>query len=140
MPDQPDPPRKNYRFKPREFQSVNAPVSAPQEIGPINVRDLSRQAASKGPQRSAGRAAPRDNDVRSLLRANLAHDNAAGLNELTPQPRRASRRKRDYFVALILGNLVLVGATIFMPVFGGAGLVIFNVGLTWVMWFVMDDY
>jgi hypothetical protein len=140
MPDQPDPPRINYRFKPRAFESVNAPVGTPQEIGPINVRDLTRQAAAKGPHRSVARPANRDHDVRSLLRANLAHDNAAGLNDLTPKPRRASRRKRDYWVALILGNLALVAATIFMPVFGGAGLVIFNVGLAWIMWFVMDDY
>jgi hypothetical protein len=26
------------------------------------------------------------------------------------------------------------------PVFGAAGLIIYNLGLTWIMWFVMDAY
>jgi hypothetical protein len=52
-------------------------------------------------------------------------------------------------LALLLGNAVFVVATLITLVFGGgglvifiggAGLVIFNVGVTWIMWFVMDDY
>ncbi|HWL14713.1 MAG TPA: hypothetical protein VNR00_03850 [Opitutus sp.] len=41
---------------------------------------------------------------------------------------------------MILANLALLLGTVISPVFGAAGLVIFNVGFTWVVWGVMDDY
>ena len=84
--------------------------------------------------------APDPNDVHATLRGNLAAEDRAGLNATPAPARRRSRRKRDYLVAMIVGNLLLLVATVFAPVFGLAGLVIFDVGVTWIMWFVVDDY
>jgi hypothetical protein len=78
--------------------------------------------------------------VHAILRENLARANAAGLNEVTPPAPRKSRRKRDYILALIAGNTFFIVGLKYNPVFAGAGLIIFNVGVTWVMWVVMDDY
>jgi hypothetical protein len=47
---------------------------------------------------------------------------------------------------LVAGNLVFtglmlfVGRNIFTLVCGGAGIVVYSIGLTWILWFVMDDY
>lgn len=35
---------------------------------------------------------------------------------------------------------MLLGGALVMPIFAIAGMIIFNVGLTWIIWFVMDDY
>ena len=83
---------------------------------------------------------PDPNDVHATLRGNLAAEDRAGLNAIPQPPHRRSRRKRDYLLAMIVGNLVLLVAAVFAPVFGLAGLVIFDVGVTWIMWFVVDDY
>ena len=76
----------------------------------------------------------------TAVRAPFARANAAGLNDLAPLPKRKSRRKRDYFLCLVGGNALLGLGFMLNPVFAGAGIVIFNIGLTWIMWFVMDDY
>ncbi|MEO5957799.1 MAG: hypothetical protein ABIZ49_04600 [Opitutaceae bacterium] len=154
MPDESDPPRKFYRLKPAEFERLNAPVPAPppgdasETPGtatsatetPRDVREIARLAARGAPPLGVNAPANRPNDVHALLRQNLDRANAAGLNELTPKPRHKSRRKRDYILALILGNALSIIGTAIMPVFGVAGLIIFNVGLTWIMWFVIEDY
>lgn len=85
-------------------------------------------------------ASPDPNAVRLTLGENLKRANDAGLNDVVLPPPRRSRRKRDYLLAMLVGNAVLVVCTIIAPVFGAAGLVIYNVGLTWVVWGVMDDY
>ena len=41
---------------------------------------------------------------------------------------------------VIGGNLLLTSGFFIMPVFAGAGFVLYNVCLIWVMWVVMDDY
>lgn len=88
----------------------------------------------------AGHGASDPNDVHATLRGNLAAEDKARLNEIPPPHRRRSKRKRDYILTMIVGNLLLLLATVVAPVFGLAGLMIFNVGLTWIMWFVVDDY
>lgn len=154
MPDAQDPPRKRYTFKPTEFENVNGvrrdspqheaqptpdPGVVPNEKVRIDVRDLTRAAAIPT---ATARPAPRqgDNEVHAMLRENVARANAAGLNDVALPSKRISRRTRDYVIALILGNAFLVVATVISPVFGAAGLIIYNLGLTWIMWFVMDAY
>jgi len=89
---------------------------------------------------------PPENDVQALLRANEAYENAARLPTPPPPPRPPSRRKRDYFLTLIGGNLLLAGAVVIsgknviVLAYGGAGMIVLTLGLTWIMWFVMDDY
>lgn len=113
MADDSDPPRKFYGFKPKEFDRANP---------------------------DARRASHDPNDVRAVLRENLHRANEAGLNDVVFAPPRRSKRKRDYIFAMIVGNMALAICTIISPLFGGAGIVIYNVGITWVMWGVMDDY
>ena len=147
MADDPDPPRKFYEFKPREFEVVNPRANEAQPTAPINVKDLLRQAGSSKP----GGVAPADltpkNEVHTILQENVANNQAKGLEELTPLPPRKSRRKREFFTLLIIGNAVCGGlayaagpnsAIAFASAVGAMGLI--TAGLTWVMWFVMDDY
>ena len=86
-------------------------------------------------------------DVHQILRENLDHANRAGLNDLAPVPARPSRRRRDYWLVMAGGNLAFgfiaasVGPTkpiVFVSAL--AGMVLLSGGLTWAMWFVMDDY
>jgi hypothetical protein len=158
MPDPTDPPRKFYKLKPTEFEIVNAPSgSAPVDSTPTNVQAHLRAANAGQPKVKARPATPatpappsvpvpRENDVHAMLRDNLARANAAGLNDVPVGPKRRSRRKRDYFLLLIPVN-GFFGFMAFGPhanavsfVYGLAGIVVFSIGLTWVMWFVMDDY
>lgn len=147
MADEPDPPRKIYQLKPTQFEIVNAPSgAAPVDAAPTHVRGHLR-AANAGPKHTnAPIAPPRENDVHALLRANAERANAAGLNHLTPPPPSTSRRKKDYIVTLLIGNgaiigLVLVlGMNVMTVAFGGAGVLIYTSGVTWIMWGVMDKY
>lgn len=158
MSDAPDPPRKFYAFKPREFETVNPPVAPPQPPAappepqameppatpaPPDAREIARLATPKGKLLATSSRLGAENDVHAILRDNLAKANAAGLNELTPKPPRKSRRTRDYFLTLGAGNLFFIATILFRPhvaVFAVAGMIILTLGLTWVMWFVMDDY
>lgn len=161
MADDPDPPRKFYQLKPKEFDVVNehapqspppsselaAKDSGPSEInqGRIDVRDLFKQAATPGPALAQQQRA-KANEVHAILAANVARANAAGLNEVAPRPRRPSRRKRDYWLCLTLVNAIFAFAVLgpfrnpVTFVYGFAGMILFSVGFTWIMWFVMDDY
>ena len=78
-----------------------------------------------------------------MLQDNVDRARAAGLYELAPKPKRRSRRTRDYWTMLVVVNALFVGSVIWRPgviVFAGAGIILFTVGLTWVVWVVMDDY
>jgi hypothetical protein len=168
--DPSDPPRKFYDLKPKEFERVNAPVagrsasSAPatppssppvspptprplDSSKPIDVRELFREASTPGPVLSKG---PRNdlNEVHAVLRDNLARANEAGLNEVPLRPKRPSWRKRDYILLMIGANAVLAFLAIgffrsgnvigFVSAMAGIGML--SASITWVMWFVMDDY
>jgi hypothetical protein len=160
--DPSDPPRKVYDLKPKEFDRVNPvrPESQPlaqnstpaaREIDPakpIDVRELHRQATTPGPVLSPGTRRNDPNAVHAILRDNLARENAAGLNEVPLRPKRKSRRKRDYFLVLMVSDGFLGAFAVnclhnrnaigFVYAIAGIGLI--TASLTWVMWFVMDDY
>ena len=155
MPDEPDPPRKFYQLKPREFERVNEPPGAfvpqahkaepDQPSRPVEIGELYRQAQTPGPLLAKTHAVT-SNEVHTILRDNLTRANAAGLNELKPQPKRRSRRTRDYFLVLIALNAFFAFAA-FGPyanaitlAYGIAGMIFTTLGLTWVMFFIMDDY
>ncbi len=125
-----DSPRKSYRMKPREFQRVNA---APGSVAKPGVA-------------SGAHPAPVDpNDVHSILQQNRAVERRDGHHEVVIKTKK-SKRKRDYWMLLVGGNLLTVALVALGPlnpislVFGLAGLVIISLGTTWIMWFVMDDY
>jgi hypothetical protein len=81
-----------------------------------------------------------------VLRANLAHANAAGLNDLALKPKRRSRRKRDYWLLLVPINAFFAfwafgpWANIMTFAYGVGGIILFTGSLTWVMFGVLDDY
>src|SRR5205085_2717089 len=85
MPDEQDPPRKFYELGKAKFERANPDEGTP------------------------GAAAP-DQDVHAIPKENPARANAAGLNELTPQERRPSLRKRDFWLLFSLGNIFFGGA------------------------------
>jgi hypothetical protein len=118
MPDEPDPPRKFYGFKPREFERANpisqrAPEPAspsapdpgivPTHTGPIDVHELNRIAATGRSHVSSSPSPNRENEIHTILRDNLAVANAAGLNRVAPV-RKYRRRKRDFIILMIGGN------------------------------------
>ena len=155
MADEPDPPRKFYQLKPREFEQLNerspslpgAPKSPPSPPGAkIDVRDHYQHARTAGPVLPIHRAATQKNDVHVILEDNLAQANAGGLNELTPKPRRRSRRTRDYII--VAGSLDAFFAfaafgpysNVALMAYGVAGIIICTVGLAWIMFAVMEDY
>ena len=160
MSDEPDPPRKVYGFKPRTFETANeprpnAPAPAlptrdpgivPASERPIDVRDLARQATGQGRALEGVAPVNRANEVHAMLQDNLARANAAGLNDLAPKPKRLSRRKRDYWLLMAIGNLALavlavVGhSNLFMLVGSIAGMGLVSAAITWIMWHVMEDY
>ena len=116
-PDESDPPRKFYGFKPRAFEPVNTrvplgpeaappvpdPGVVPTTDGPIDVQELTRLATAGRPLLSTEPTATRENDVHGILRENHAVANAAGLNRVAPVV-RPHRRRRDFRLLMIFGN------------------------------------
>lgn len=159
MADDPEPPRQYYGFKEREFERANAPRPAPsptsgqpvREIdpnAPIDVRELHRQASVPGPVLSPEAKPVGENEVHAILRENAAVEQAAGLNNLAPLPPRRSHRKRDYALLMIAGNgffailatfgLRTSNVILFVSSIAAIGLI--SAAVTWVIWFLMDDY
>ena len=118
-PTDDDPPRKTYGLKPKEFERVNA---------------------APGTQEPSA-----DHDVYAILQANRAREQDHGLGEVEIKTVK-SRRRRDYWTLLLLTNALfaVIGFTgrenIMVLVSAGTGMILTSVGLTWIMWFVMDDY
>ncbi|MDB6167512.1 MAG: hypothetical protein JWM88_376 [Verrucomicrobia bacterium] len=142
-PEPPEPPRREFRFKPTTFERAN-PATGAENNPPIDVRDIFRQA-SAGPPKPRATPDPAANEVHDILRANLARENETGRNDVAPEPRRASRRKRDYWFLLLGGYLLfaiiaVISRNYVVLVFGGAGMILYTLGVTWIMWHVMDDY
>lgn len=140
-----EPPRRNYEFKERDFQRDN--VRAPGEARLPTAEELAKMAG--GPL-SSGRGAngPKagdPNDVFKVLQHNRAMAEKHRLNEVAIR-KVSSKRRRDFWLLLVPSDLLL-GTLVWQArsnpvvlVFGLAGLIIVTLGLTWVMWFVMDDY
>lgn len=142
-----DPPRKNYGFKEREFKHDNTPASPPpptakeHAITAGHVASASRKVPSPG---GVNRTAD-PNDVYTVLQQNRAEEKKAGLNEVQIKEIK-SKRKRDYWLTLIGGNIFIVGVVtligfnVFTLIYGLAGVVMFSLGLTWIVWQIMDKY
>ena len=85
------------------------------------------------------------NDVYGVLQTNRAVEQKHGLNEVEIK-RIKSRRKRDFLILIIGGNLAIVGAValggfnLVSVIFGLSGLIVFSLGVTWIMWQVMNKY
>ncbi|MBK1877068.1 hypothetical protein [Pelagicoccus mobilis] len=83
-------------------------------------------------------------DVSEILKDNYARQKA-GEKPLDLQKPK-SRRKRDYWLGMVVVNSLLVGSYFFWAghpltgVFSLSGIVIFSAGFTWAMWGVISDY
>lgn len=142
-----DPPPKSYGFKERAFQRDNAPASAGPPLP--TAKELATMAGPPihQPGLSAAGSAKADdpNDVFVHLQRNRAIEKQAGADRMEIREIK-SRRQRDFWLLLIGGNLAIVvgvafsGFNVISVIFGLAGLVIFSLGVSWVMWQVMDKY
>ena len=109
--------KSKFRLKAKSFVCVNAP-QAESSAGPTSVHAMLEQNKT------------------------IAE---AGSKPLAP-PVKRSRRRKDYILAMIGGNAVMILAIAILPknpvvlIFGFSGVVLYSVGITWVMWMVMDDY
>ena len=140
-----DPPPKAYGFKEREFrrENVRASGAAPMPT----ARELAMMAGPvvHSPKGAAGPKAGDPNDVFAALQKNRAVEKQHGLNEVELREIK-SRRLRDFWLHLFGGNLAIVagvalsGFNIISVIFGLSGLIVFSLGVTWVMWQVMNKY
>lgn len=143
MPDEPDPPRKVYGFKEREFARDNAPGGTP----PPTVQDLAKLAGvHHDPRpRSGAPKAGDPNDVYKVLEQNRRVERQHNLDAIEIRKIR-TRRRRDYLLLLVGGNLFIAGFVLLLGVnfvtlmFGFGGVIVFSTGLTWIMWQVMGRY
>ena len=167
MPDEPDPPRKFYGFKPTTFVIANprsgatpdapAMAEAPRpdpgivrvDEQRIDVRELNRLAATGQPLLSSTPAPVRENEVHAVLRDNLAVANAAGLNDVKLDPNYVSpqqRRVRRFWLVIFVFDLPLgvfawrIGHEQAIPFACAAGGIGFVTGrLIWETFFLNTD-
>ena len=90
-------------------------------------------------------AASRDHDVFAWRQQEQTLVHQSGIDEIKIV-RRSNRRAIDYWVTLTIGNLLMatIGVwgqnNLFVLASCGAGILVFTVGLTWIMWGVMRRY
>lgn len=153
MPDEPDPPRKVYGFKERDFKRDNAPTAA--SPPPPSVKELAKMATAAAPVASGHKALPAHatgkakaddpNDVYAVLKQNRQAAAKHGLNDVEIKKIK-SRRKRDFWLIIVGGNLAIIGGVwlsginVITVIFGLAGLILFSISVSWIMWQVMDRY
>lgn len=60
--------------------------------------------------------------------------------------KKPTRRRKDYLISLLLGNGLICLTVALLPinvvtlVYGFSGIVLYTIGLTWIMWGVMSNY
>lgn len=85
------------------------------------------------------------NDVLRVLNQNRTVEQEHHLDDIEIKQVK-SRRKREFWLLLVGGNLFIIGGVwlsginVITVIFGLAALIIFSLGLSWVMWQVMDRY
>jgi hypothetical protein len=132
--------RAQLQFKARPFKAVNRPSDPPVDHHALIA------AANRGrPAPPAGAplvTAQSGNEVEDILRLNREREKQAGLDQLKPAPPGPNRRRRDYLMLLISGNLVLFFGlnAIGGLALGGVVAAVFTVGLTWAVYGIMDKY
>lgn len=144
VPDEPDPPRKNYGFKDRDFTRDNpvGPAATPQPT----AKELAMMSGPVVRSKTGGTAKADDpNDVYTALQQNRSVERNHGLDAMEIRKIK-SRRMRDYWFLMIFGNLVIVGGValsgfnVISALFGFGGIILFSISVTWIMWQVMNKY
>jgi len=121
-------------------------MPAPSDAGPppkkydLRAKEFERVNAAPGTQEASAA-----HDVHAIRRELREREQAAGLDAVDVKNVR-SRRRRDYWALLLLADALLAliawegRGNAFVLVSAAAGLIVATIGLTWIMWFVMDDY
>jgi len=82
----------------------------------------------------------------AMLRLNKEREAQRAINGPVTHVPRKSKRKRDYLLSLIGGNLLIIvvvlgtGLNPVTMIYGFSGIILLTAGLSWVMFQVMDDY
>jgi hypothetical protein len=138
------PVRPELGFKSQTFENAN-PASAPPVDHYALIAAANRPApppAKSGAQGTAG--TPTANEVVEILREN-ARIQAQFEKPLDLTP-RSNRRRVDYLILMILVNGFFIWRLLAnrgdptTMVYSFSGIVLFSVGITWVMYGVMDRY
>jgi hypothetical protein len=84
-------------------------------------------------------------DVTTMLEEVRQMERDAGLDVVKPDRFKVSRRTKDFWIMLVLGNALLLGGGIAMQsltslVFAIGGMGLFTFGLLWSLYGVMDRY
>lgn len=108
--------RKRYRTTEAQFENMNADAA---HLPKVDVHDIL-------------------DDIRQT-------EIASGMDFIRENRFKVSKRSRDFWVMLILGNGIFLGVPMLSPntislVFGIAGCGLFTFGLLWSMYGVMDRY
>ncbi len=132
--------RTQYQFKAKEFAKLNLDTTPP-----VDHRDLIA-AANRGNSTVPGfyppASAKSPTTVEEVLQLNRKHERQTGLDVLKPMPPVINRRRRDYWIVLIGGNLFFffVLNALSGPAVGALMAFFYTVGITWVIYGVMDKY
>ncbi len=162
MPEEPDPPRKFYGFKPKAFDRVNKvpPAAAPEQpvkpdpgIAPatdrkIDVHELIRAGATPVKPLGSNASPTPTNEVHEILQENRARERDAGMYDLGPlDDRKPRKRIRNYCLGMLLLNspLGLIAAFAgprdafpFVCSIGAMGML--SAWLTWHTFFFRTEY
>jgi hypothetical protein len=108
--------RKHYQFTAAKFEKINAPTGAAPKVDVYEILDDIRQT-----------------------------EIASGLDEVRPSRFKISKRSRDFWFMLVVGNGIFIGAGLLMGntaslVFALGGCGVFTLGLLWSMYGVMGRY
>jgi hypothetical protein len=134
------PERAQLQFKARSFERVNRASDPPVDHHAlIAAANRGRPALPAGDPPAVARPT---NEVEDILRLNREREKQAGLDQLKLMPPRPNRRRRDYLMLLIVGNLMLfLGLNAIGGLaLGGVVAVVFTLGITWALYGVMDKY
>ncbi|MBM3855792.1 MAG: hypothetical protein FJ399_22000 [Verrucomicrobia bacterium] len=163
MPDEADPPRKFYQFKPKGYDVLNERVPPPPpveatlvpdpgpvaaEAGRIDVKELIRQAGDPAPLHAGRNRGRNENEVYDMLREQYKRDLSHGHYELGPlDDSKRRRRIRNYWLALVAINVPLgsfaawIGPGAAIPfVCAIAGMSMSTALLTWQTFFFRTHY
>jgi hypothetical protein len=114
--DEADPPPRKFTLKAKDFTRENVPSTPPPPT------------------------------VHEVLQANLTVQKSIEPKVLPHLYDRRTKRRKDYWITMIAGNLLAAGCALLLPsnavalVYLLAFVVIFNVSLLWVMFQIMDKY
>lgn len=147
-PDAPEPERRKYGLK-RADPLAQAPADAPPPPA-LSVEESARLAGSHHdpkPRTHGGERMDDPNDVYAIRRELRAREIADDKDRIEIKDRK-SRRKRDYWLVMIVLNAGFGGVLAYgilqrnvaLMIYGLAGMIIASIGVTWVMWFIMSDY